>query len=76
MQSLKSWWQRQTGEDDTPFDGDSGAFIVSLLFHCGLLVVLGLVPFLVRSPSVALTLAPAEEVTEEETVSKRRPLFL
>jgi len=75
VQSLKSWWQRQTGEDDTPFDGDSGAFIVSLVFHCGLLVVLGLVPFLVRNPSVALTLAPAEEITEEETVELPKEVF-
>ena len=54
---LKSWWQRQTGEEETPFDGDSPAFIVSLLVHLGILLVLGFVPVLLEENQITLTIS-------------------
>lgn len=66
LKSLQTWWQLKTGEEETPFDGDSSAFFVSLLFHMLLLIVLGLVPFVLNNPNVSLTIAaPLTEEFEE-----------
>jgi hypothetical protein len=40
IQSLKHWWQKQTGQVDTPLDGELPFFAVSLIFHLGLLFLL------------------------------------
>jgi hypothetical protein len=64
---LQSWWQQQTGEEETPFDGDATAFVTSLIFHLCLLVALGLIPLVFTSQQVALTItAPQEDLPEEE----------
>lgn len=64
---LRTWWQSQTGEDETPFDGDTPAWLVSMVFHVVLLLIVALVPVLARRPMVDLTLsAPLEEEIEEE----------
>ncbi|MBM4003915.1 MAG: VWA domain-containing protein [Planctomycetes bacterium] len=42
IQSLRTWWQRQTGEDETPLDGDSPAFFLSFVVHLSLFLVLAL----------------------------------
>lgn len=65
IQGLRTWWQRQTGEDETPFDGDSPAFIVSLLTHLALVVALGLTPLVVPNNQVTLTVI---SVPETETI--------
>ena len=64
IQGLREWWQRQTGEEETPFDGDSPAFVVSLLVHLGVLVSLGLIPLVIADNQVTLTIntTPPEEV--------------
>jgi hypothetical protein len=57
----------QTGEEDTPFDGDSTAFFASLIFHLCLLIIMGLVPFILPDRQISLTVAaPVEEFEEEE----------
>ena len=30
---LRRWWQYRTGEEDTPFDGGTPGWVVSMLFH-------------------------------------------
>lgn len=66
LKNLQNWWQARTGEEETPFDGDSSAFFASLLFHMLLLIVLGLVPFVFNNPNVSLTIAaPLKEEFEE-----------
>lgn len=66
IKNLQTWWQEKTGEEETPFDGDSSAFFVSLLFHMMLLIILGLVPFVFENPNVSLTIAaPLKEEFEE-----------
>ena len=57
IKNLQTWWQEKTGEEETPFDGDSSAFFASLLFHMLLLIILGLVPFVFENPNVSLTIA-------------------
>jgi hypothetical protein len=62
IQGLRELWQRQTGEEETPFDGDSPAFLVSLLVHLGVVVSLALVPLVILDNQVTLTItAPTEE---------------
>lgn len=67
---LRTWWQVQTGEEDTPFDGDAPAWLVSMLFHLVVLIVVALVPVLTAPPHVELTLESfdEEEIEEEELV--------
>ncbi|MFN0021165.1 MAG: vWA domain-containing protein [Pirellulaceae bacterium] len=71
IQGLRTWWQKQTGEDETPFDGDSPAFIVSLLTHLAIVVALGLTPLVVRNNQVTLTVVSVPET--EEVVELKVP---
>lgn len=66
IQGLRTWWQRQTGEDETPFDGDSPAFIVSLLVHLALVIALGLTPLIVPSNQITLTVVSVPEFEKIE----------
>jgi hypothetical protein len=66
IQGMRSWWQRQTGEDETPFDGDSPAFIVSLLVHLVLVIALGLIPLITPSNQVTLTVVSVPEFEKIE----------
>src|SRR4051812_3102392 len=70
IQGLRTWWQKRTGEDETPFDGDSPAFMVSLLTHLVLVIALGLVPLVVKNEQVNLTVT---SVAEEDKVELRVP---
>jgi hypothetical protein len=57
----------QTGEEDTPFDGDSSAFFASLTFHLVLLIVLGFLPLRGNENESQVTLtAPVYEDLEDE----------
>ena len=47
------------GTDDGLFDGDSVAFIASLVFHLGLLLALGLVPLLLKNNDQVMTFIAA-----------------
>ena len=42
LEGLKQYWRQQTGEDETPLDGDSPAFFGSFFVHLLLLIALGL----------------------------------
>ena len=66
IQGLRTWWQKQTGEDETPFDGDSPAFIVSLLVHLGLVVALGLTPLIVPHDQITLTVVSVPETEQDK----------
>lgn len=66
IQNFRQWWQHQTGEEETPLDGDSPAFVVSLLVHLGVVITLGLIPIVLEDNQVTLTIAtpPEEEKLE------------
>ena len=49
----KRWWQEYTGEEDTPFDGDTPAWLVSLLIHVIVLLSLALVALLTIAVGLA-----------------------
>lgn len=40
LDPLRVWWQKQTGEEETPFDGDAPAWAISLAVHLVLLMLL------------------------------------
>jgi len=63
---LRQWWQVQTGEEDTPFDGDTPAWLVSLLFHLALLITVSLLSTFSVSRQISLTITAP--VTEEEAI--------
>ena len=63
LESLKRSWRSQTGEDETPLDGDSPAFYASFFVHLVLLIALGLIGMPALEDRVTLTIT---QVTEEE----------
>ncbi|MFM2094879.1 MAG: hypothetical protein RIS70_2003 [Planctomycetota bacterium] len=73
IRGLRTWWQARTGEEETPFDGDSPAFFFSFLVHLSIFLALAFVhnprqkeakPLLVAS-----ALQPEEEIKEIELPS-------
>ena len=67
---LSQWWQNRTGEEETPFDSDSSAFITSVLIHVVILIGLGLWPFIIASDNdeiiLTTTSVDISDVTEAE----------
>ena len=64
---LVQWWQSRTGEEETPFDSDSSAFLLSVMFHVAVLVALGLWPLLVDHDDQILALTTTKVDVEEIT---------
>ena len=67
---LRAWWQWRTGEDETPFDGDAPAWMISLLVH--LLILVGIAVACLRgveSPN-SLILELAEPEAEQLDIPK------
>ena len=66
LNSLRHRWQAWTGEEETPWDGDAPAWLVSLLVHLVLLIVISLLTFAVPH-TLELTLTTAAETLLAET---------
>lgn len=64
---IKRWWQARTGQQDTPFDGESPYWVVSLLFHLGILVLLAVTMIDGDIPRQAIEVF-APEIQDEEEV--------
>lgn len=63
--------------EDGLFDGDSVAFIASLIFHLGLLLALGLVPLLLKPNDQAISfVSPSEEIVEEEELKLPEEFYM
>ncbi len=63
---LRTWWQSQTGEDETPFDGDAPVWVVSMLFHLALMFALAFVFVDFGSDPAAINLLTPLAEEEEE----------
>lgn len=63
---LRTWWQLRTGEEETPFDGDSPTFMVSLLVHIVLLVVLAIIKVPQHEDEVTLVISSPVAVERDE----------
>lgn len=62
IDGLRAWWQRRTGEEELPIDGDASAFLISLVVHLTLLVTLGLIPAVIKPdrPTLHVSITPPE----------------
>jgi hypothetical protein len=65
LSPLRTWWQRQTGEEETPFDGDTPVWLVSLVFHLCLIVALSLIT-LTPSDHLTIIIDPVDEKEDED----------
>lgn len=68
IQTIKHWWQKQTGHVDTPLDGELPFWAVSLAFHLVLLFLLAMVLMPQNTPPEVRISAEAEDeiVLEEQ----------
>ncbi|QGJ69755.1 VWFA domain-containing protein [Planctomycetales bacterium 10988] len=60
---LRETWQYWTGEEETPFDGESSAWVVSLGVH--LLILVGLAIFALVVPNDQITLEIVQQKEED-----------
>ena len=67
LDSARRWWQERTGEEETPLDGDTPAWVVSLLIHVVVLLSMALVG-LPRLESTKRAIAIVSPPTVEEDV--------
>ncbi|MFM7845222.1 MAG: vWA domain-containing protein [Planctomycetota bacterium] len=68
MPGWRLWWQQQTGEEETPLDGDTPAFLVSLVTHLVLLLALAYMPIVRPAKQVTLVISASEEQVEDEVL--------
>ena len=64
LKALKRWWQIRTGEDETPFDGDAPAWVISFVVHVAVIVGLTLIWVYRPEPSLVLTMPSEEDLVE------------
>ncbi|HVX10027.1 MAG TPA: vWA domain-containing protein [Pirellulales bacterium] len=72
VDSLKHQWQEWTGDEESPLEGDTPAWIVSFLIHFGILIALAILAQPHRSVVQPLTVTPldtqeVEHITENLT---------
>jgi hypothetical protein len=65
MRTLRRWWQEHTGVEDTPFDGDTPAWLVSLMFNVLLMVGLAMFGFTIDREPLQLSFTEVQEEEEE-----------
>jgi hypothetical protein len=76
MKRLRQWWREQTGVDETPLDGETPAWLVSLVVHVALLIGLAVVGWRHRVNESAIVLSPpVDEAAVEEAVEIRPQEF-
>ena len=62
MKGLRTWWQRTTGNEETPFDGDAPAWMISMVVHMLLFILAGIIGWsLPEDNSILVTALPEEE---------------
>jgi von Willebrand factor type A domain len=64
---LRQWWQARFGAKESPLDGDSPAWLLSLLAHLGILVALTLV--VTSGPVKEKTVTVLSSLTEEDPLA-------
>jgi hypothetical protein len=69
LEQARRWWQEYTGEEETPVDGDTPAWVVSLLIHVVVLLGLALAG-LAAQPKTArpITIIQPTELVEDEVL--------
>jgi hypothetical protein len=63
---MRNWWQAQTGEEETPFDGDAPAWMISMIIHMVGLLLVAFISIIPPEPDIVLTIQAPDEVEVEE----------
>lgn len=66
IQAVKHWWQRQTGQLDTPLDGELPFWTASLVFHLAILFLLAMILLKPEQPPELKISAQTEDEIEFE----------
>jgi hypothetical protein len=66
IDGMRGWWQVQTGEEETPFDGDAPAWMISMIVHMVGLLLIAFVSIIPPEPELVLTIETPEEEEVEE----------
>lgn len=75
LETARRQWQARMGEEETPFDGDTPAWVVSLLVHVAVLLSLALTGLAERPEPVRnFTVIEAPPEVEEEVVLESQEL--
>jgi hypothetical protein len=71
IEPARRWWQEFTGEEETPLDGDTPAWAMSLVLHVVVLLSLALIglPAIAPRQSSITILAPTQVVEEDVLVA-------
>lgn len=73
VEQARRWWQQYSGEEETPLDGDTPAWAVSLVIHVAVLLALALAalqPPPRSVPAITIVQAPIEEQVVFEPVTE------
>ena len=73
MNSLRQWWQEKTGEEETPFDGDTPAFFVSMFTHIVIMLILAFSPIMNEQKQVTLLISAPPTEEEQEVDDLKLP---
>lgn len=65
---LRHWWQGRYGADDAPWDGDTPAWLLSLIAHLGVLVALTLV--MIAGPVKEKTVTVVSSLNDEDPLAQ------
>jgi hypothetical protein len=69
VESARRWWQEYTGEEETPLDGDTPAWAVSLVLHVAVLLSMALVGLQkVETTQKTITIVAPTQVVEEDVL--------
>lgn len=72
IEPMRVWWQQRTGEEETPFDGDTPAWVISMVVHAALLVIFAMVALGPVEPT-GINLEVIAEPKEEELAELEIP---
>ena len=76
LERAKRWWQEYTGEEETPLDGDTPAWAVSLLIHMAVLVSLAVAGLAVpRRPAPSITIIQPSEAVDDVLLQPQEIAF-
>lgn len=68
ISGLRTWWQRKTGEEETPFDGYAPVWVISMLVHLVLMFILSFC--YIKGPPM-----PVAEIVQALAVEEEPELF-
>ncbi len=65
VDKIKGWWRETTGGESLALDGESGAWLLSMMVHVGLLIALAMLTLLIPQPETLLLTTVPTEIPDE-----------